>query len=105
MFLVLLTYKKPLTEVDRLLTEHRAYLEHYYQQGCLIVSGSTQPRTGGVILTCVSERERLEQILQEDPFYLHQIADYEIIPFSPSKYAAQFADFVKISEGTHTSSS
>ncbi len=32
MIVVTLTYKKPLTEVDAVLKEHIAFLDHYYSQ-------------------------------------------------------------------------
>ena len=34
-------------------------------------------------------------IIQQDPFYIHQIAQYELIEFVPSKYAKGFDDFIK----------
>lgn len=32
MIVVTLTYKKPLAEVDAVLKEHIAFLDHYYEQ-------------------------------------------------------------------------
>ncbi|UBQ07862.1 hypothetical protein [Zymomonas mobilis] len=40
------------------------------------------------------KREALEKILLEDPFSIEGIADYEIIEFVPSKYAAILADSI-----------
>ena len=34
-------------------------------------------------------------ILKRDPFHVHEIADYEIIEFNPTKYHADFAFFIK----------
>lgn len=50
MFLILLTYKKPLTDVDHYLSAHREFLQHYYASRHFIVSGGRNPRCGGVIL-------------------------------------------------------
>jgi hypothetical protein len=49
MFMILLTYVKPLDEVDRLLDDHNAYLERNYERGRFVASGRRVPRTRGVI--------------------------------------------------------
>ncbi len=50
MIVVTLTYKKPLTEVDAVLKEHIAFLDHYYEQKKFLASGRRENRVGGVIL-------------------------------------------------------
>lgn len=37
----------------------------------------------------------MKQIISEDPFHINQIASYEIIEFTPTKYASEFKGFVK----------
>ena len=49
MFLILLTYVRPLDEIDRLVDDHNAYLERNYDAGRFIVSGRREPRIGGVV--------------------------------------------------------
>jgi uncharacterized protein YciI len=95
MFIFILTYQKPLSEVDKHLEAHRAYLDQYYASGHLIVSGGQEPRTGGVILCRAETKEQAVHIMKLDPFYLHQIAQYEVIEFVPTKYAAAFEQFIK----------
>ena len=51
MFIVQLTYKVPLQEVDKLLSAHRDFLDSYYKKGLLIASGPLKPRTGGIIIS------------------------------------------------------
>ena len=94
MFLIYLTYKKPLTVVDQFLTAHREFLEQGYERDYFIVSGPREPRVGGIILSQLKDKEKLQQIIQQDPFYINGIADYEIIPFIPVKYHRNFATFV-----------
>lgn len=84
MFSVSLTYTKPLSEVDKYLTAHLAYLEKHYQLNHFILSGRKVPRTGGVILINVDTDKELEDILQEDPFYSAGVAHYEITKFMPT---------------------
>jgi len=50
LFALILTYIKPLEEVDRLGEAHRAYLNRYYEQGNFLTSGAQKPRVGGFIL-------------------------------------------------------
>ena len=49
-FVLLLTYVKPLSEVDALMREHVAWLDEQYDAGRFRMSGRQVPRTGGVIL-------------------------------------------------------
>lgn len=84
MFLLLLSYKKPLPEVDRFVAEHRAFLERHYASGRFLLSGRKEPRTGGVILATAGSREEVDTIVREDPFHREGIADYEVVEFLPS---------------------
>ncbi len=93
MFLIHVTYKKPLTMIDQHLAAHRAFLEDGYQKNVFIVSGPRYPRTGGIILSQLTDRAQLEKILAQDPFALHDLADYEFIEFDPVKCHADFKCF------------
>jgi uncharacterized protein YciI len=85
MFVVLLTYKKPLEEVEKYLTEHRAFLDQGYGNDFFLLSGPMNPRTGGVIISQLESRDQLESILKQDPFFIHRLADYNVIEFSVIK--------------------
>ncbi len=87
MYIVSLTYKCPLQEVDKHLEAHVAYLKQEYDNGNFIASGRKVPRTGGVILSTVETRDQLETILGKDPFYKAGIAEYDITEFVPSMVA------------------
>lgn len=86
MFVVLLTYKKPLEEVEKYLAEHRAFLDQGYATDFFLLSGPMNPRTGGVIVSQLDNRDQLESILKEDPFSIYGLADYKIIEFTAVKY-------------------
>jgi uncharacterized protein YciI len=92
MFLILLNYNKPLSEVDRFVGEHREFLERYYASGHFLLSGRKEPRTGGVILAKAETKAEIESIVADDPFHREQIAEYQIIEFQPSMAASQLAD-------------
>ncbi len=86
MFIAILTYKKPLNEVDRFLAAHREYLAKHYAAGDFIVSGPQTPRVGGVIMIKVNDRAAVEAIIAQDPFNINGIADYQIVEFTPTMF-------------------
>ena len=90
MFVLMLNYKKPLSDVDRFVGEHREFLERHYQSGHFLLSGRKEPRTGGVILAKAETKTEIEDIVHADPFYREGIAEYEIIEFLPSMTASLF---------------
>ena len=51
MVLLLLKYVKPLDEVERLMPEHRAFLDRFYRAGKLVFSGPREPRIGGQLVS------------------------------------------------------
>lgn len=86
MFIAILTYKQPLSEVDRFLTAHREYLAKHYDAGDFIASGPQTPRIGGVIMMKADSRKAVEVIIAEDPFHINGIADYQIVEFTPTMF-------------------
>ena len=95
MFVILVKYVKPLEEVDRAVEAHRKFLARYYASGHFLLSGPREPRTGGVILANGESKPELEKIIQQDPFFIAHIAEYEIVEFKPVMAAEAFAGFRK----------
>jgi uncharacterized protein YciI len=90
MFVVSLSYKKDFSEVDKYIAAHMEYINKYYQQEKFVVSGRKEPRTGGIILVKNIDREEVDKIIKEDPFYIADVADYDVIEFLPSTVAKGF---------------
>ena len=86
MFIAILTYKKPLSEVDRYLAAHREYLAGHYAAGDFIASGPQTPRVGGVIMMKAENRAAVDSIISQDPFHINGIADYQIVEFTPTMF-------------------
>lgn len=86
MFIAILMYKKPLSEVDRFLAAHREYLAEHYAAGDFIASGPQTPRVGGVIMIKAENRTGVEAIIAQDPFNINGIADYQIMEFTPTMF-------------------
>lgn len=84
MFIAILSYKKPLEDVDRFLQAHRDYLAKHYAAGDFIASGPQTPRIGGVIMIKAENREAVDSIIAQDPFNINGIADYQIVEFTPT---------------------
>src|SRR5258708_2555263 len=94
MFVIMISYKKSLKVVDKYIEEHREFLDDGYKKNYFIVSGPKNPRTGGVIISQLTDRQLLEDLIKSDPFRIYDVADYEIVEFSPTKYHAAFSIFL-----------
>lgn len=95
MFFAVLTYQKSLELVEENLEAHNQYLDKNYKLGHFIFSGRRKPRVGGVILINQDSEDKVLEIIKEDPFYVKEIAKYELIDFVPSKHAEGFKTFIK----------
>jgi uncharacterized protein YciI len=84
MFVISLTYVRPLAEADRHLQAHKAYLDRRYAAGNFLLSGRKEPRDGGVIIAVARSRQEVLDMLEDDPFRVHGIATYEVQEFTPS---------------------
>ena len=92
MFIANLKYKKSIEEVNTVLEAHLEYLDKYFEKGKFICTGKKSfPELGGVILFDSNNLEEAKKILYEDPFYIEEIADYEIIEFQPVKFSQNFS--------------
>ena len=91
MFIISLTYHKSLDEVDAHLSAHVTFLKDNYDKGLFLASGRKHPRTGGVILALAASRSEIEALIAHDPFYIHNVATYEITEFTPSMTSPELA--------------
>ena len=87
MFVIELTYKATLAEIDASMTAHVKFLKKHYAAGHFLVSGRKIPRDGGVILAMAESLDDVEAIIREDPFYSRGLADFRIIQFRASQRA------------------
>lgn len=99
MFIVQWNYKTPLSEVDKYLQAHREFLDYHYKQGLILVSGPMKPRTGGIVIALTTDRKYLESILRQDPFFLADIADFQLIEFTPLKHRDELVNIINQTEG------
>ena len=90
MFVLLLSYTRPLAEVDALMRDHVAWLDAHYDAGRFVVSGRRIPRTGGVIVARGDDREEIERVAASDPFVSGGVATCEVVQFRASQRADGF---------------
>jgi len=94
MFLLNITYTKPIEEIDRALAAHRAWLGDLVDKKIVLFSGPKNPRLGGLIMLRVKTRGEAEALAAADPFAIAGVASYEVIEFTPVKCDPAFMAFV-----------
>lgn len=95
MHLILLKYTKSIEEIEKYIEAHVTFLNENYKNNKFVFSGRKVPRTGGVILANNCTGDEILEIIKTDPFYINKAADYEIIEFTPTKYAKAFESFIE----------
>ena len=89
MYIALLTYTAPETEVGYALPDHSDWLRKQFTKGVFLVSGKGNGPADHVILTRSVLRGRLDAILASDPFVVRRLARYEIIEFTATRTAQE----------------
>lgn len=95
MYIIDLNYIVPLEQLDAHMTDHVKYLHRYYKQNKFVASGRKVPRTGGIILALANSKEEVEQIISEDPFYIHKLAEFKITEFNTSQMHPEIKTFLE----------
>jgi uncharacterized protein YciI len=95
MFAIFSVYQKPVEEVDQYLDAHRSFLKTLYAKGITICSGPQIPRTGGFILMNAASKTEALEIMKNDPYVLHGVAQYSVIEFECKSFAEGFREFVR----------
>jgi uncharacterized protein YciI len=86
-FVIELSYKSNLSEIDATMKAHVAWLDRHYAAGTFLVSGRKVPRDGGIIIACGGDRAAIEAIVREDPFVARGLAEARVIQFRASQRA------------------
>ncbi|HEY4060036.1 MAG TPA: YciI family protein [Kofleriaceae bacterium] len=84
MFVIELTYKADLIEIDAAMKDHMVWLRRHYDAGTFCLSGRKVPRDGGVILATGEDLAAIEAIVRDDPFVARGLADVRVIQFQAS---------------------
>jgi len=81
MCLAMLTYVKPLDEVDQYRGAHVAWIEAAMLRGDMVLAGRRNPPTGGVLLFR-GEAAEVEALARLDPFVVNGVATVEVVAFT-----------------------
>jgi uncharacterized protein YciI len=95
MFIINLNYIVPLEKLDAHMTDHVKFLRKYYKKNVFVASGRKVPRTGGIILALAKSKEEIDEIIREDPFYIHKLAEFSVTEFLTSQYHPELKKFLK----------
>jgi uncharacterized protein YciI len=87
MFVIELTYRAPLLDIDANMAAHVRFLKKYYAAGTFLISGRKIPRDGGIIVAAGNSLADIEAIVREDPFVERGLADFRIVQFRASQRA------------------
>jgi uncharacterized protein YciI len=89
--LVLLTYVKPLEEIDRLRPAHVEWIQRAMDEGVMILAGRRTSATGGVLLFR-GTADAVAPVANTDPFVIEGAATFELVDFTASLAADAMAD-------------
>jgi len=92
MFVAILTYLKPLEELDRFSAAHGTWIMKHYAAGRILGSGRRVPPIGGIILARGESKEEFLALLAEDPFQQNGLARYEVFEFNPGPLPRRSAE-------------
>ncbi|MDG4865768.1 YciI family protein [Streptomyces sp. T-3] len=93
MFILELTYTAPLSEVEKEMAAHIAWVDELFAAGTFIASGRKNPRDGGVILAVGDDRGAIEKIAAADPFTVAGVCAYRITEFIATRTAPELAAY------------
>lgn len=77
-------------QVEKHLEAHIDYLKEEYQKGNFVASGRKVPRTGGVLFSKLNSKETVQKVVEKDPFYIENVAEFDITEVSISMTADGF---------------
>lgn len=85
MFVCVTTYLAEIPPDSPALHEHWSYLDGRLAAGELVCSGPQTPRTGGVLVLRVADRDAAERFVQADPLVRDGFVSHQLIEFTPTR--------------------
>lgn len=86
--LALLSYVKPIEEIDALRPRHLEWISARIQAGDVLLAGRRASATGGVLLFR-GEAEAVEAIARTDPYITEDVATLEVVGFTAAIASAE----------------
>ena len=85
MFVVFLRFSDNKAKAPQLVEQHNAWIRKGFDSGIFLLAGSLQPSAGGTLLAHNIDQDRLEALLQEDPFVAERVVQAEIHEVTPGR--------------------
>jgi uncharacterized protein YciI len=80
-YVVLMHYTRPLSEVDAVRAEHIRHLERHAALGTVRAWARRDPPSGGVVIASAPDRAALDAVLADDPYVRAGVATPEVVEF------------------------
>lgn len=87
-------YLVPFEEIAPLIPKHREFLQRGYDAGHFLCSGPQIPARGGFLLARAESREKLDELLAEEPFTkARKLRFSRITEFNPVQHQPMLKDW------------
>lgn len=84
-------FQQPFASFGAAVPEHRAWLQHWYEQGVLLCSGPKSDKSGGILIGRSEDSAPLQALIAGDPYRRAGLASYRIQEFDAVQQAALLA--------------
>lgn len=81
MYLLNVSYTKLPEEIAQYQDAHRLWVKKNIEEENFLLAGPKKSKLGGVILVKSMDKKKLSEILAEDSFVQHDVAEYQITDF------------------------
>ena len=85
MFIVQLKFSDNKSQAAEYMQAHNRWLQKAFDDGVFLIAGSLQPGIGGGIITANLPRDKIEAVINQDPFVQQAVVEPEITELAVSK--------------------
>ncbi|MCB1756107.1 MAG: hypothetical protein KDJ38_11320 [Gammaproteobacteria bacterium] len=85
MFIILLKFSHNKSQAGRLMEAHNTWIQHGFDDGVFMMTGSLQDGAGGIVLAQAPSLEILQARVAEDPFVAEEVVSAEVIEVTPGR--------------------
>lgn len=91
MHIVFLKFGPNRARAGQWMAEHVRWIQQGIHDGSFLMAGSLDKGQGGVVLAANTDREAIQQRVDQDPFVIHNVVTVEIQTVAPSLMAQAIA--------------
>ncbi len=90
MYIVFLKFAENKNLASDFMDGHKAWIKEGIEQNSFLVVGSLNKNEGGVVLANNQSYDEIKNRVEEDPFVIEKIVNYEIFELTPAMANEQF---------------